>query len=275
MKRAVGALVLVALFAAGCQYASSVAPGADVAVDVRVPDAVDLTWNEFLVHLDPTVLVWAEQAHVNLRSVVTHALARIEGALRGRPVAISIAAGSYWRIPDIGIGGDTNRTSGDVSITMDARRPTPVRQMLTVWLPVALAHELHHSKRVVDGPGYGSTLLDAIVAEGGADAFVREVYPSAPAIPWVHPLAADEERTVWHSARAALGAPDDLDLHNQWFVGGQGLPKWAGYRLGYAVARAYLRRHANATAASLATLPAARVFSESGIVHAMDSGPGR
>jgi hypothetical protein len=272
VKRAVGALCLIALLAEGCQYASSVAPGREQAVHIRIPDAVDMTWNKFHIHLDPTVLVWADQARVDLRSVVKRSLDHIETSLRGSPTAISIAAGSYWKIPNVGIGGDTNRTTGEVSISMDARRPTPVRQMLTVWLPVALAHELHHSKRIIDGPGYGSTLLDAMVSEGSAEAFVREVYPRAPAIPWVQPLQADQERDVWRRARAVLSAPDEMDLHNRWFLGGGALPKWSGYRLGYAMVRAYLNRHTEASAASLATLPTARIFSESGFVQAIDGG---
>lgn len=271
LKRAAGGLALIALVAAGCAYTGSVATGREPPVKIHVPDAVDMTWNDFHIHLDPTVLVWADQAGVDLRSVVVRSLERIEGALRGSPTAISIAAGSYWKIPNVGIGGDTNRTTGDVSISMDARRPTPVRQMLTIWLPVALAHELHHSKRILDGPGYGSTLLDAIVSEGSAEAFVREVYPNAPAIPWVQPLGPAQQRDVWRKARAVLAAPDDLDLHNTWFVGGGALPRWPGYRLGYAIARSYLVRRPTATAASLATLPSARIFNESGFAQAMDA----
>ena len=73
---------------------------------------------------------------------------------------------------------------------MDSRSPLGLRTLLTVWLPLALAHELHHSTRVLDGPGYGTTLLDTMVSEGGAEAFVREMYPYAPPIPWVRSLVA-------------------------------------------------------------------------------------
>lgn len=271
MKRALAALFLVVLLLTGCEYANPVAPGSDQSVQIRIPNAVDMSWEGFRIQLDPTVLIWAEQAQMNLRAIVRRALGRIEGSLRGPPAAISIAAGSYWHIPNIGIGGNTNRTTGAVSISMDSRRPTPVREMLTVWLPVALAHELHHSKRILLGPGYGTTLLDAIVTEGSAEAFVREIYPRAPPIPWVQPLGAGEQRDVWHRARAVLSAPDDLDLHNQWFVGGGALPKWPGYRLGYAIARAYLSRHAGTTAAKIATLPAAQILGQSGFVQAMNA----
>jgi hypothetical protein len=203
--------------------------------------------------------------------VVRGALTRIEGALHGPPTSISISAGSYWKIPDVGIGGNTDRRTGEVKISMDARSPVPVKQMLTVWVPVAMAHELHHSKRIIQGPGYGSTLLDAIVTEGSAEAFVREAYPDAPQIPWVQPLPSGEERAVWRRARTVLSAPDDIDLHQAWFVGGGSLPRWPGYRIGYAIVRRYLVRHRGTTAAALAMLPTTRIFGDSGFAQAMSA----
>jgi hypothetical protein len=264
-----GACVLAVLLG-GCGYANPVAPG-ETPTAVHVPPAAQFEWHQFRVHLEPTVLVWAEESHVRLASVVRTALERIEGTLRGSPTSISIMAGSYWKIPDVGIGGDTDRRTGEVKISMDARSPVPVEQMLTVWVPVAMAHELHHSKRIIDGPGYGSTLLDAIVTEGSAEAFVRQMYPAAPTIPWVQPLPAGQERAVWTRAQPVLSAPDDIDLHQAWFVGGGALPRWPGYRIGYAIATRYLGRHGHTNAAALAMLPTARIFTESGYAQAMNT----
>jgi hypothetical protein len=258
--------MLLVLGTTGCQVASPLAAEPTTPV-VRMHSEADFTWNGFRVRLDPTVLVWADETGVDFRSTVRQALGRVEGALRGSPVSISISAGSYLPIPGVGIGGDTDRRTGDVTIAMDARRPTPVKDLLTVWVPIALAHELHHSKRILDGPGYGSTLLEAVVTEGSAEAFVRETYPSAPPIPWVAPLTRAQEAAVWKRVRSDLHRPDDLDLHQEWFVGGGALPPWPGYRIGYEIARRYLARHRGVTAAALAMLPAAAIFAGSGFAR--------
>jgi len=268
VKRLLVVLGLLALTGSGCELVNPIEPVGTPAV-VRLRNASDLTWNGFHVHLDPTVMVWADESHVDVRAVVRGAVAHIEGALHGSPTTVEIAAGSYVHIPDVGIGGDTDRRTGEVKISMDSRRPTPVKDLLTVWIPLALAHELHHSHRIVDGPGYGATLLDAIVTEGSAEAFVREAYPSAPRIPWVEPLPPAQKAAVWRRARAVLSAPDDLDLHQTWFVGGGSLPRWPGYRIGYEMVRRYLAGHPKTSAAQLAMVPSRVIFAGSGFAQAM------
>ena len=268
MRRGVFAMVLLLVGATGCQYADTIAPQA-TPVSVRLGRAVEFTWNGFHVQLDPTVMLWADEAGIDFPRVVRGALLRIETRLHGSPVPISISAGSYLPIPDIGIGGDTDKTTGEVRISMDSRRPTPVKDLLTVWVPVALAHELHHSRRILNGPGYGSTLLEAVVTEGGAEAFVREAFPQAPPIPWVEQLPLAQEAAVWQRLRGVQSAPDDLDAHQQWFVGGGALPHWAGYRIGYEMVRRYLARHPGTSAAQVATMPAGRIYADSGLAQAM------
>lgn len=270
MKRPLVVLCLLGLVVTACGVADPMGPDS-TPVAVHIPSAADMNWNGFRVHLDPTVLVWADETQVDLRSVVRSALERIEQRLHGPPTSISIQAGSYWTIPDIGIGGDADRRTGEVKVSMDARRVVHVERLLRVWVPVALAHELHHSMRIVKGPGYGSTLLDAMITEGSAEAFVRETYPAAPAIPWVSPLPAPAERAVWRRAQSVLSAPDDIELHQQWFVGGESLPQWPGYRIGYEIAERYLARHPRATAAQLATLTAKQIFKDSGFAQAMSA----
>jgi hypothetical protein len=269
MRRALVAALLLAAGTAGCQYDVTLAPGA-TPVSVRIGDGVAFDWNGFRVQLDPTVMVWADEAHVDFRGIVRGALGRVEGALHGTPVPITISAGSYLPIPDVGIGGMTDRRTGEVRIAMDSRSPTSVSDFLTQWVPIALAHELHHAKRILNGPGYGTTLLDAIVTEGSAEAFVRETYPQAPSIPWVQPLTRADKTAVWHRLRPLLSEPDDIDVHQAWFVGGGALPSWPGYRIGYEIARRYLTRHPGSTAAELALLPAQRIFAGSGFVQEFD-----
>lgn len=229
-----------------------------------IPDAIDMDAAGFTVHLDPTVLLWARDAKVDLRAIVRDAVTRIESRLHGSRAQISISAGSYRVIPDVGIGGSTDTRTGEVLVSMDARSALSLRTLLRTWLPLVLAHELHHSARVLDGPGFGTTLLDTIVSEGGAEVFVRETYPDAPKIPWVQPLTGRDERHAWREARDAFSRPDDADVYERWFLGKHDLPRWTGYRLGYEIVRGYLKTHPGLTAADVATRRTDVIFARSG-----------
>jgi hypothetical protein len=263
---AVAVLVAGLVVSAACSNTrfNTIAPGAEKRVATTIPDAVDLDASGHLVHLDPTVLLWARDAKVDLLEIVQRSVETIDAELHASPTQISINAGSYRVIPDVGIGGSTDVRTGEVLVSMDSRSPLGLRMLLTDWLPLALAHELHHSTRVLDGPGFGTTLLDTMVSEGAAEAFVRETFPDAPPIPWVAALTRSTERRVWHEAKRHLDDPDDANVYERWFLGKGDLPRWTGYRIGYAIANAYIDRHRDATAAELATLASREVLAQSG-----------
>jgi hypothetical protein len=258
MLRAVAAACVVLVTSAAC----SVRPfGASIPARVTVPNAVQFEWRGFTVHLEPTVLLWGNDAHIDVRKVVTDTLVNAEERLRASPTDIAVQAGSYRTIPDVGIGGFTDPTTSAIHITMDQRSPVGLRRLLTVWLPLSLAHELHHSKRIIDGPGYGETLLEAMVTEGSAESFVADVFPDHPVIPWVQPLTPSEERRVWELATGILHTEDyDLRRHETWFFGKDGLPRWAGYKIGYAIVQAYRKHHPDVSGADLATMPADEIL---------------
>ena len=255
------ALAAVCLLAAsGCEVINL--RGSPRSTDAPVPDALAFTSHSLEIRLEPTVMLWARDERLDVRALVDEAVAMIQRDLEAPSVPITVQAGSYRTIPDVGIGGETNPASGEVKVAMDQRSPLGPRRLLTVWLPLVLAHELHHAKRVLDGPGYGTTLLEAMVTEGTAEAFVRETFPDAPSIPWVRALGPSE-RTVWERVQREGDDPDDGAQHDSWFYGGRGLPRWAGYRIGYAIARAYLEHHPDSSAAGLAVTSAERIVSGS------------
>jgi Predicted Zn-dependent protease (DUF2268) len=166
---------------------------------------------------------------------------------RGR-IRIEVAVDASRSIPEIGVGGFTNPASGDVSIWIDGSPPGGVKAALETWIPAALAHELHHSSRVRTGPGYGTTLAEALVTEGLADHFVAEAFPDTPPQPWDNALSADQETELWRKARPILKRPYGYD-HQAWFFGGGDFPRWAGYTLGYRIADAYLGDDRSASSA--------------------------
>lgn len=108
-----------------------------------------------------------------------------------------------------------------------------------------LAHELHHALRCA-ACGYGETFGDALVSEGLADHFAVEATGCEPLL-WTQSPGLSP--TVLQRAHATLAATT-YD-HEAWFFGGDDLPRWAGYALGWQLVAAYLARHPGASAAGL------------------------
>lgn len=110
-----------------------------------------------------------------------------------------------------------------------------------------VAHELHHVMRW-RGPGYGRTLGEALVSEGLAGHFCRQLYDSRPE-PWES--ASSEEEIADYSINARQQWSNPCYRHGEWFFGQGDLPNWAGYSLGYALVGSYLKHNAGQSAASL------------------------
>ena len=81
------------------------------------------------------------------------------------------------------------------------------------------------------GPGYGLTLLEAMISEGMADHFAIELLDS-PIPPWSD--AFPEDRTDFYLARAELELDSTTFDFNNWFFGPSfDLPRWSGYTLSF------------------------------------------
>jgi uncharacterized protein YjaZ len=190
-------------------------------------------------------------------------LAAIDRALDSPPATISISVNGPRAIPEVGVGGFTDPTTGDVSIWLDPNSRLGVPTMLRTWLPLTLAHELSHSARILAGPGYGRMLGEAIVTEGLADEFSKTVVANAPRVPWTDGLTPAQEKQAWADAQALLSTAD-FSLHATWFFGAGAIPRWAGYTLGSHIVAAYRTKHPELTWHGLTRRTAAEILTGSG-----------
>lgn len=214
----------------------------------------------FTVGFDPSATRSADAIGVSLTGDVTRDLTRIAALLPG-PSTVIIIEQSANVTPQTGELGYTDPTTGQVLIQLDPRSQVPFSETLAVWLPEALAHEIHHSVRTLAGPGFGTTLGEFLVSEGMASAFFHQAFPGTNA-PWDSALTPVQEHTLWDRAKPLLNQTGLL-LYEQWFYGGNGVPEWAGFTIGYHIAEDYIQHHPGTTAASLVAAPAATVLAGS------------
>jgi len=159
----------------------------------------------FTVGFDPKVLRSSSAIGVSLQSDVAKDLVRIAALLPGPP-AVIIVEQTTNVTPQTGELGYTDPTTGQVLIQLDPNSQTTFSKTLAVWLPEALAHEVHHSVRTLTGPGFGNTLGAFLVSEGMASAFFHQAFPGTDA-PWtthLHPFKSMRSGTrrslCWHKA---------------------------------------------------------------------------
>ena len=179
----------------------------------------------------------SQNSGVDLDRLVTDSAAKVFTLLPhvGR-IRIDVQLDASRSIPEVGVGGYTDPKNGNVSLD---RRQSAGRagHVLQTWVPATLAHELHHSSRIRTGPGYGMTLGEALVTEGLADHFVDEAFPTTPPQPWDKALTEEQEHALWQRAEPELWRAYD---HRLWFFGDSGIPRWAGYSLGYSIVQRFL-----------------------------------
>lgn len=119
-------------------------------------------------------------------------------------------------------------------------------------IPALLAHEVHHCMRDRT-VGYGETLAQALVSEGLACAFERQVTGRLPAYATA---LSDTQLDEWlQRALPHLHSPS-YD-HASWFFGNPraGIPRHCGYSLGYAQVDSWMKKK-GCTAGAAVDVPA-------------------
>lgn len=241
VRLSVAAVFALALSTSAC------AGGGDSAsphVSAEPATAAPVVVGTITATITPEALRLGHGAAIDLAAEVRGALELVDGLLRiTAPVEVRVVVDPDAAIPEVGVGGFTDPASGAVRVSLGPQASVPVRESLTVWLRLTLAHELDHTKRVLDGPGLGGTLGEGIVSEGLADTFSRAAFPQTPPIPWTEALQPDELDRLAAVARADADTILTRELHHRWFFGAGDLPRWAGYTIGTTWIRDFLTAH--------------------------------
>ncbi|MBI2011249.1 hypothetical protein HYS91_00625 [Candidatus Daviesbacteria bacterium] len=157
-------------------------------------------------------------------------------------------------IEHLGIGGYAQNTYL-INLYLDPKFPN-INNSIAKNLPRILAHELHHAIRW-QNPGYGKTLLEALVSEGLADHFEMEYLDGEPE-KW--DLALTEKQLQKFSELAKKEFTKEYD-HNEWFfgMGDRNIPKWTGYTLGFNIVKKYLEKYPEKKPSQLYSIQAQEV----------------
>ena len=187
---------------------------------------------------------------------VEEARCRVARIVSPPPLDILVRRAPGQVIPEFGIAGyapDAHR----VFLSVDPDNPNFADTLRGGALQRQVAHEVHHCLRWA-GPGYGTTLGEALVSEGLAGQFASRLFGSPPE-PW--------ERAVT-PAVAAMHFPSAADLasstydHSAWFFGvGGKYPRSLGYTLGYLIAGAWLCCVPDVDGETFVNVPAEEVLS--------------
>lgn len=201
-------------------------------------------------------------AAIDIRQLIERELAYIQPRLKAPPTNITYTIGPG--IPEVGMGGGTHPTTGNVLFRVEISHRFGLPKILEHVGP-ALAHELNHAKRIREDAAFtsGLTLGRAFVFEGLGTASELELYPEGFA-PWSTALTAAQEEEVWARAKPLLHSPITRVGLLPWLFGTGDLPRWAGYTIGYHIVRSYEERHRGTSAADLAAVDAEVILSESG-----------
>ncbi|CAN5182848.1 DUF2268 domain-containing protein [soil metagenome] len=174
-----------------------------------------------------------------IQKVIDDAIPVITKKIPAKNVDVIMYHNPEGAVPEQGIGGYC--PNGNITyISLDPAFSN-LKDSIKKELKRILAHELHHTLRW-QNPGYGETLLDAMITEGLADHFDIEVYNEQPQ-PWSITLSEHELQRMMKKAKTEF---DNKEYdHFAWFFGNEelGIPRWTGYAIGFHLVKQYLQKY--------------------------------
>ena len=178
----------------------------------------------------------AEAAGINLPGLASRALGHINALLPGPKTIITVKyAPAASLILQTGTDGVTG-PNGVIAIIFGATRQISAGKAVPDWLPRTLSHEVDHSVRFLAGPGFGRSLLQGIISEGISSVFDEAAFPGPPN-PWDRAISPGQECALWRKATPLLGLLPGL--YDFWMFGGDGVPHWTGFTIGYDIVKDY------------------------------------
>jgi Predicted Zn-dependent protease (DUF2268) len=182
-------------------------------VDIEFPDELAVADCELIQRL-------AVAAEADVRAVIPQLPDQI---------VLTVLVGGPYVIPATGDGG-VSLAAGKIAWAADASRPGGIIGVASRQLRFSLFHELHHQARrwFVEGAPAQTSLMDAVVAEGLASAFARDV--AGHNAPWAT-YPADVSH--WVAELRELSADADYRV---WMVEHPDGRRWIGYRAGTFIA---------------------------------------
>lgn len=188
---------------------------------------------------------------------------RVESGLTRAAAALPGADGTVVCIQAVALNRSMEYMRGVGGVSLGGRIKIFVHPTIAGFARVeyTIAHEYHHevSRRYL-AAGWSGDPLEAIVAEGKADAFAASLFPTLRP-PHTDPLPAGQHADVWAAFQRQLVSPTPTFRDDFMFGRGEGMPRWAGYRLGFEMVSAYLSKNRDLDVRVWTMLPA-RAFLE-------------
>jgi uncharacterized protein YjaZ len=232
-------------------------------IDLR---STTLKWTLHFLEAEGSLAPWRTQLTTEARGAHENIARRLAPDVAMPRIDILIQRVAKQVIPELGMTGSSFRR-GCMAVTLDPENPNFETSLESGQFTRTLTHELHHCLRH-SGAGYGVTLSEAFVSEGLADHFDREINGGDGQI-WNHALEPSQWPLLLQQAEEAIHMRRyNYENHALWFFGARadietaGVPRWAGYTIGYHLIESYLHAFPEMRPSRMATTPAAEIVAK-------------
>jgi len=194
-----------------------------------------MTIEILIAEKDPLI----KQISAQLREQAEVAVSWVHSRISLSDVSVVIYRDPMGVIPETGVSG-FSPSSHVATIVVDPANPL-FTESLSTEVPATIVHELHHCSRWTK-PGYGRTLLEALVSEGLAQHFETDFRGGAAPFYASALSPADLEAL---SVRAGQEYDSANYSHTDWFFGSasRNIPKLSGYSIGFDLVGKFLKAH--------------------------------